>query len=180
MFTFLRDLGHALTGASPATPFMAFFVYVWVVWVGKALAARRYRPCSDPPPPQLRTTVLVPVFNEPEPLFRRVLASVRANGPSELIAVVDGGDAEVAAVAADYCDRVLRIPKLGKRGAIAAGLRASDPTTDVVLVLDSDTVWAPDAMAEMLRPFGGGGGAAPGRRPARGRPPPAAGAPRRR
>src|SRR3954469_11924502 len=154
MFTFLRDLGHALTGASPATPFMAFFVYVWVVWVGKALAAPRYRPCSDPPPPQLRTTVLVPVFNEPEPLFRRVLTSVRTNGPSEAIAVVDGGNAEVAAVAADYCDRVLRIPKLGKREAIAVGLRASDPTTDIVLVLDSDTVWAAGALAEMLRPFG--------------------------
>src|SRR4051812_21920431 len=154
MFTFLRDLGHALTGVSPWTPFMAFFLYVWVVWAGKALAARRYRPCSGAQQAASRTTVLVPVFNEPEPLFRRVLASVRANGPSELIAVVDGGNAEVAAVAADYCDRVLRIPKLGKREAIAVGLRASDPTTDIVLVLDSDTVWAAGALAEMLRPFG--------------------------
>src|SRR3954453_13630380 len=154
MFTFLRDLGHALTGVSPWTPFMAFFLYVWVVWAGKALAARRYRPCSGAQQAASRTTVLVPVFNEPEPLFRRVLASVRANGPSEVIAVVDGGNAEVAAVAADYCDRVLRIPKLGKREAIAVGLRASDPTTDIVLVLDSDTVWAAGALAEMLRPFG--------------------------
>ena len=32
----------------------------------------------------------------------------------------------MAAVAADYCDRVLRIPKAGKRAAIAAGLAASD------------------------------------------------------
>ena len=45
------------------------------------------------------------------------------------------------------------MPKGGKRLAIAAGLRASDPATDVVLVLDSDTVWAPDALREMLRPF---------------------------
>src|SRR4051794_30256056 len=104
MFTFLRDLEHALTGVSPATPFMMFFGYVWVVWAGKALAAHRYRPCAGARQAALRTTVLVPVFNEPELLFRRVLASVRANGPSELIAVVDGGDAEVAAVAADYCD----------------------------------------------------------------------------
>jgi hyaluronan synthase len=81
------------------------------------------------------------------------LASVVANGPSEVIVVVDGGDPEIAAVAADYADRVLRTPKSGKRAAIAAGLRASDPSTDVVVVLDSDTVWAPDALAEMLRPF---------------------------
>ena len=48
---------------------------------------------------------------------------------------------------------MLRIPKAGKRAAIAAGLRASDPATDVVIVLDSDTIWAPGALREMLRPF---------------------------
>jgi glycosyltransferase involved in cell wall biosynthesis len=48
---------------------------------------------------------------------------------------------------------VLRVPKAGKRAAIAAGLNAADPSTDVVVVLDSDTVWARGALAEMLRPF---------------------------
>jgi hyaluronan synthase len=48
---------------------------------------------------------------------------------------------------------VLRVPKSGKRAAIAAGLAASDPATDVVVVLDSDTVWSPGALAELLRPF---------------------------
>ena len=59
----------------------------------------------------------------------------------------------MAAVAGEYCDRVLRIPKSGKRAAIAAGLAASDPATDVVVVVDSDTVWQPGALTEMLRPF---------------------------
>jgi hyaluronan synthase len=86
-------------------------------------------------------------------VFRRSLASVVANGPTELIVVVDGGDPEIAAVAREYSDRVLRVPKAGKRMAIAAGLRESDPSTDVVVVLDSDTVWAPRALSEMLRPF---------------------------
>jgi hyaluronan synthase len=153
MITFVRDLRDTLSGVSPATPFMVLFVYVWALWAAKALAARRYRPWSAGPAPELSTTVLVPVYNEPEPLFRRALQSVLDNHPSEIIAVVDGGDAEVAAVAADYCDRVLRIPKSGKREAIEAGLHASDPGTDIVLVLDSDTVWAPGALQEMLRPF---------------------------
>ena len=48
---------------------------------------------------------------------------------------------------------MLRVPKAGKRVAIAAGLAAADPSTDVVVVLDSDTVWTPGALAEMLRPF---------------------------
>jgi hyaluronan synthase len=82
-----------------------------------------------------------------------VLASVVANHPTEVITVVDGGDPDLAAVAADFCTRVIRMPKGGKRPAIATGLRESDPTTDVVVVLDSDTVWARDALRELLRPF---------------------------
>jgi hypothetical protein len=96
------------------------------------------------------------VYDEPEDVRRLALAIVVANRPSELIAVVDGGDLAVARVAAEYCDRVLRIPKAGKRAAIAAGLRASDPETDVVVVLGSDTIWAPDARLQ--------GGPAPGTR----------------
>jgi hyaluronan synthase len=152
MLTFLRDLRDVVGGVAPMTPFMVLFVYVWVVWSAKALAARRYRPWSTPSP-GLTTTVLVPVYNEPEPLFRRVLAGVRAEGPTEIVVVVDGGDADLAAVAADDGDRVLRLPKVGKRAAIAAGLRESDPSTDVVLVVDSDTVWQPGALLELLRPF---------------------------
>jgi hyaluronan synthase len=152
MFSFFRDAWDALGHGRAPTLYMAFFTYVWVVWSAKALAARRYRP-STARDPGLTASVIVPVYNEPEPLFRRSLASVIANGPAELIAVVDGGDPEIAAVAAEYCDRVVRLPKVGKRMAIAAGLRESDPGTDVVVVLDSDTVWAPGALAEMLRPF---------------------------
>ena len=152
MFSFFRDAWETVSHGGWPSLFMIFFAYVWALWAAKALAARRYRPVRVAPG-SLRTSVIVPVFNEPETLFRRVLASVVANDPSELIAVVDGGDAAVAAVAAGYCDRVIRIPKSGKRAAIATGLRASDPATDVVIVLDSDTTWAPDALQEMLRPF---------------------------
>jgi len=145
MFSFFRD-------AWGPTLYMAFFAYVWLLWSAKALAARRYRP-SARRAPDLATSVIVPVYNESEPVLRRSLGSVVASGPTELIAVIDGGDPEIAAIAGEYCDRVLRLPKSGKRVAIAAGLRESDPSTDVVVVLDSDTVWARDALAEMLRPF---------------------------
>jgi len=151
MFTFLIDTYDAVGGAGP-TAFMGFFVYVWLLWLAKSLAGRRYRPWTAPAP-TLTTTVIVPVYNEPEPIFRRALASVVANNPTETIVVVDGGDSGVAAVARDYADRVIRIPKSGKREAIAVGLDASNGTSDVVVVLDSDTVWQPDALAEMLKPF---------------------------
>jgi hyaluronan synthase len=151
MVTFLLDSYDAVRGAGPSV-FMAFFVYVWLLWLAKTLAARRYRPFAGPAP-KLTTTVIVPVFNEPEPIFRRALSSVVANRPNEIIVVVDGGDVDVARVASDYSDRVLRIEKVGKRRAIAAGLAASDEGTDVVVVLDSDTVWDPGVLEEMLKPF---------------------------
>jgi len=151
MFTFARNIHDAVGGAG-VTAFMVFFVYVWALWAAKTIAASRYRPWQQPEH-SLRTTVLVPVFNEPEAVFRRALASVAANDPTEIVVIVDGGDPEVAAVALDYTEHVLVISKAGKRAAIAAGLRAADSTTDVVVVLDSDTVWEPDALAELLRPF---------------------------
>jgi hyaluronan synthase len=149
--TFLRDAWGSLHGARP-TAFMAFFGYAWVLWAAKVLTARRYRP-SVADTAAVSATVLVPVYREPEALFRRCLSSIRAQNPVELIAIVDGGDPDLAAVAGEYCDQVVRIPKLGKRAAIAAGNRVSDPRTDVVVVVDSDTVWAPDTLSEMLRPF---------------------------
>jgi hyaluronan synthase len=151
MFTFLTDTYDVARGAGP-TVFMIFFAYVWLLWLLKTATARRYRPWLGPAP-QLTTTVIVPVYNEPEAVFRRALASVRANDPTEIVVVVDGGDRDVAAVAVDYADSVLLVPKAGKRPAIAAGLAASVADTDVVLVLDSDTVWEPDALHEMLKPF---------------------------
>jgi hyaluronan synthase len=151
MFTILIDSYDTIGGAAP-TLFMAFFAYVWALWAVKSLAARRYRPWVGSAA-GLTTSVIVPVYNEPEAVFRQALASVSANRPTELVAVVDGGNPDVAAVAYDYCDRVLRIPKSGKREAIATGLAATDPNTDIVVVLDSDTIWAPTALREMLRPF---------------------------
>src|SRR3954467_4907293 len=147
MFTFLSD-GHDVLRGAPLTPFLAFFVYVWVVWAAKALAARRYRP-STAAHGRLTTTVIVPVYSEPEEIFRRALASVIANGPTEVIVVVDGGDPGLVRIASDYTNRVLQIPKSGKRAAIAAGLQVSDPATDVVLVLDSDTTWTPGMLGEL-------------------------------
>jgi len=151
VFTFVYRCWETARGAAP-TPFMAFFVYVWLLWTAKAVFARRYAPVSARRSSRT-STVIVPVYNESAALFERCLASIRANRPAELIAVVDGGDPDLVAIAGNYCDRVLRLPKTGKRAAIASGLAAADPTTDVVVVVDSDTVWMPETLAEMLKPF---------------------------
>jgi hyaluronan synthase len=151
MFTFVVDTYDMVHG-SGLSAFMAFFIYVWLLWLAKSFLASRYRSWITPMS-HLTTTVIVPVYNESPEIFRRVLQSVVANAPTELIVVVDGGDAEVADVASEFTRTVLCVPKAGKRPAIATGLAASDPSTDVVVVLDSDTIWERDALSEMLSPF---------------------------
>ena len=97
--------------------------------------------------------MIVPVYNESEAVFRRVAGERGRERPDR----ADRGRRRRRP--RDRRDRrgVLRpraaAPKVGKRVAIAAGLRESDPATDVVVVLDSDTVWTPGALREMLRPF---------------------------
>jgi hyaluronan synthase len=135
--------------------FLVFFAYVWLIWLLKSILAARYRPVVDEggTVDPLRTTVLVPVYSEPELMFRRVLRSITENRPTELIVIVDGGDPHVARVARDFTEKVVSIPKLGKRAAIERGLSSSDPTTDVVLIVDSDTIWERDMLRELLAPF---------------------------
>lgn len=134
--------------------FIAFFVFVWLLWFAKATVARRYRPFPvSMLTADMRATVIVPVFNEPAEVFSRVLSSVCVNDPHELVVVVDGADHWLAQVASAYTDQVVLISKQGKRSAIKAGIDASCPSTDVIVILDSDTVWAPDTLRELLLPF---------------------------
>ena len=97
MFTFLTHGYGVLHGAGP-TLFMGFFAYVWLLWTAKALAARRYTPSRAEPEP-LMTTVIVPVYGESEAVFRHVLASVRANSPTEMVAVWNRSCASAICVA---------------------------------------------------------------------------------
>lgn len=151
----LADAAGLVRGSSGVTALLAFFCVVWALWLAKFALASRCRPFSDREggAPTFRTTVIAPVYREPEDLFGRVLESVRANEPSELVVVVDGGDPDLERLASDYADRVISIPKAGKRHAIAAGLSAADPTCEIVVVLDSDTVWEPGMLDELILAF---------------------------
>src|SRR3954452_25334906 len=107
VFTFVRDGWNALHGAG-LTPYLVLFAYVWLLWAAKLLAAGRYRPW-DADPGLLSTSVIVPVFHEPEALFRRCLQSIRAEDPGELIVVLDGADEALAAVAGPYADQIVAL-----------------------------------------------------------------------
>lgn len=132
--------------------FLLFFLYVWALWALKTLGAMLYRPAAGSGR-EYSATVIVPVYREASPRFERVLRSVRANRPTELIVAVDGGDPNLEEVSREYADQVLSLPKCGKRVAVYRAFQSSRRETDAVVVLDSDTVWTPGMLRELLLPF---------------------------
>lgn len=103
------------------------------------------------------TSIVIPAWNEEDRLARtleRYLPALEGRGePFEVIVVVDGVRDKTAEVAARYGDRhvrVLRFPtKLGKGGAVLAGLRLS--RYDCVGYLDADGPISPEQMYGLVK-----------------------------
>lgn len=107
------------------------------------------------PPPQAESpgvSIVIPAWNEEDRLARtldRYLPALESRSdPFEVIVVVDGVRDRTAEVAAAYADRhvrALRFPtKLGKGGAVLAGLRVS--RYEYVGYLDADGPISPQEM----------------------------------
>ncbi len=118
-----------------------------------------FRRASWPDDPSYRppVTVIVPAFNEEDVIERTVSSILAADYPNLTVAVVDDGStdrtSEVVAAAFGHDDRVLQIrdENHGKWFAIDEGLYFSE--TPIVVVVDADTLLAPDALGHIVQPF---------------------------
>jgi cellulose synthase/poly-beta-1,6-N-acetylglucosamine synthase-like glycosyltransferase len=125
-------------------------VFRWAMWLAKRIPALFYRPIANGY--TTSATIITPVYNEDPVLFRRALDSWIANGPDQIIAVVDVTDIRCMEIARGYPGvEVIPIDIPGKRPALAAGVDAS--TTDIVVLVDSDVIWEPDVLAKLKMPF---------------------------
>ena len=101
-------------------------------------------------------SIVIPAWNEEDRLQRtldRYLPALEARGdPFEVIVVVDGVRDRTAEVAERYRDRHVRLlrfeHKLGKGGAVLAGLRES--RYEYVGYLDADGPISPEAMHDLV------------------------------
>ena len=102
-------------------------------------------------------SVIIPVYNQKEMIEIVVDAIFQSTYRSiEVIAVNDGskdGSKEILdSLAGKYCNlKVIHKKNEGKRKAVASGIFASKG--EYVLLLDSDSVLDPNAIAEMVRAF---------------------------
>lgn len=125
----------------------------WLSWAFRRVIAMFYRPIA--PGFTAPLSVVVPVYQEDPALFRTALDSWLDNPVHEVILVVDTTDSTCLAIGREYeaTGRVRVVPTdvPGKRDALSRGYRLAE--TELVALVDSDTIWAPDVLDWVTAPF---------------------------
>ncbi|EKE19990.1 MAG: hypothetical protein ACD_8C00068G0008 [uncultured bacterium] len=129
-------------------------VWRWSVWAIKKVISFFYRS----PKGNFYSTlsIVTPVYNEDPDMFRLALESWRLNEPDEIIAVIDHSNPELIAIFNHFSGRfagarLLVTQKPGKRSALADGIAVSK--SEIVALVDSDTIWGPKIKRKFLAPF---------------------------
>jgi hyaluronan synthase len=131
------------------TPLGVLGLIRWACWLVRRIPAVLYKPITGGR--RLSMTVVVPVYQEDPVVFAAAIESWLANDVQDIVLVIDSSDRVCQEIAARYPVRVLVTDVPGKRDALRRGWNAA--RTELVALVDSDTVWAPDVAAEVCRPF---------------------------
>ncbi|MBI4033500.1 glycosyltransferase [Candidatus Saccharibacteria bacterium] len=126
----------------------------------RIIGASLYRPPKTPwPTGRKRPTVSVvtPVYNENHALFIQSLESWVRNGVDEIIAVIDKTNVHLIAEFERYYSKrkdvrckMLVTAKPGKRAALCDGISKAE--SDLIALVDSDTVWGNEVAVKVI-PF---------------------------
>ena len=124
---------------------------------GPLQARRARRQGLLPPPAGLTVSVVVPGYNE-ETVIVKTVQSLLAQAPPvlEVVCVDDGSKDRTLAVLHEAFDghprvRILSKPNGGKSSALNLGF--AEARGDVVVALDSDTLFVPETVAHLAAPF---------------------------
>jgi cellulose synthase/poly-beta-1,6-N-acetylglucosamine synthase-like glycosyltransferase len=127
-------------------------IFVWALWLFRAVLSRFNKTVVN----DFRTTtsVIVPSYREDPDILMECLETWLAQNPTEVVIVPDVADIEVQrrlAAVEDTRVRVIVFEHAGKRSALGVGLRYA--TSEVVVLVDSDTRWAPGLLDAVQMPF---------------------------
>src|SRR4051812_6992267 len=131
------------------TPLGVLGLFRWACWLIRRIPAVLYRPIVNNY--RLSMSIVVPVYQEDPVIFAAAIESWLRNRVHEVILVIDASDARCQEIASRYPVTVLITDVPGKRDALRKGWNAS--STDLVALVDSDTIWADDVAAEVCKPF---------------------------
>ncbi|MFI1814762.1 bifunctional polysaccharide deacetylase/glycosyltransferase family 2 protein [Streptomyces sp. NPDC020422] len=113
---------------------------------------RRRRPWG--PPVTEPVSVIVPAYNESAGIEAAVRSLLASDHPVEVIVVDDGstdGTADIVEALRLPGVRVLRQQNAGKPAALNTGIAAA--SCDLLVMVDGDTVFEPDAVRMIVQPF---------------------------
>ncbi|MEV5862700.1 bifunctional polysaccharide deacetylase/glycosyltransferase family 2 protein [Streptomyces sp. NPDC052071] len=99
-------------------------------------------------------SVIVPAYNEKECIAHTLNSLAASTHPIEIVLVDDGstdGTAEIAEALGLPNVRVIRQENAGKPAALNNGVRHA--RYDIVVMMDGDTVFEPDAVHQLVQPF---------------------------
>ncbi|MGM9386789.1 bifunctional polysaccharide deacetylase/glycosyltransferase family 2 protein [Streptomyces antibioticus] len=103
-------------------------------------------------------SVIVPAYNEKECIANTLESLAKSTHPIEILVVDDGSTDGTSQIARDAADRlgmtnvrVLRQENAGKPAALNHGVRSA--RHDIVVMMDGDTVFEPDAVHQLVQPF---------------------------
>ncbi|MEZ4674039.1 MAG: glycosyltransferase [Caldilineaceae bacterium] len=132
----------------------------WGLWLVRKLVGLRYQPLI-PSGYTTSTSIVTPVYNEDPLVFREALESWLANGPNEIVAVIDYTDEiciqefrkfeEACAATGAVTTRLIVTRKPGKRAALVDGIQVTNG--EIVFLVDSDTIWEKDVLVRSIAPF---------------------------
>jgi cellulose synthase/poly-beta-1,6-N-acetylglucosamine synthase-like glycosyltransferase len=131
------------------TPLGILGLIRWSLWLFKRVPAVLYAPARGDY--LLPLSVVVPVFQEDPDIFTQAVESWLANNVVEVILVIDVTDTACIQIARRYPVTVIVTDVPGKRDALRQGWNAAE--SDLVALVDSDTVWAADVASEVCKPF---------------------------
>lgn len=130
--------------------FAIFMAWIWALWILRVTLSRYYRPYTAEY--ATTTSVIIPVVDEPLDLFRDVLARICEQRPTEVVVVINGPrNVPIEKVCADAGVRWAWTQTPGKRNALQVGVGLS--TGEVAVLVDSDTLWTPTTLTELVKPF---------------------------
>ncbi|MGW3912837.1 bifunctional polysaccharide deacetylase/glycosyltransferase family 2 protein [Streptomyces sp. NPDC005070] len=99
-------------------------------------------------------TVIVPAYNEKECIANTLRSLAKSTHPIEIIVVDDGSEDNTSEIAESLGMpnvRVIRQENAGKPAALNNGVRHA--RHDIVVMMDGDTVFEPDAVHQLVQPF---------------------------
>ncbi|WP_309500546.1 bifunctional polysaccharide deacetylase/glycosyltransferase family 2 protein [Streptomyces shenzhenensis] len=148
----IRLLGVLMYAAGAVSVLRAAVVLVAARRHRRLRRGRRARPWG--PPVTERVSVIVPAYNESAGIEAAVRSLVASDHPVEIIVVDDGstdGTADLVESLGLPGVRVIRQRNAGKPAALNTGLAAA--TCELVVMVDGDTVFEPDAVRTIVQPF---------------------------